>query len=259
MKITLVIFILALSFAATAQTPVNVEQKILAALKAVERSGSYSGNYEEGRNTKANNDLEALLVKNAGRADVLKYAFPKLKGKLGVATSPDGKFRIYSWDMNTGGTMHDHSCVFQYQSKSGKVQGRVCADGDEEGSGGEDSYYIKVQQVQTSNGTVYLGNSLFIASGADHGQSIDAMRIDGEMLNTNVKIFKTSEGVTSSISVEYSPFSLNGRFPDGLFSFDGRTKLLKFPVVVEREDSVGDITKRFITYKFNGTYFVVAK
>lgn len=257
MKIVFPLLILASAVAASAQIPARVELQILTTLKAIEASGSYTGNYDEDRNTKANNDLEVLLVKNGSRADVLKYAFPKLEGRIGVATSPDGKFRIYSWDMNTGGTMHDHECVFQYQGSGGKTYSRACKDGDENIQG-EDSYYIKVQQVEMLNGPVYLANSLFIASGADHGQSIDAMRIDGDTLNTKVNIFKTREGITNTISVEYSPFSLRNRFPNGLFSFDAVTKQLKFPVVVEREGSVGDITNRFITYRFDGTYFVKA-
>ena len=37
-----------------------------------------------------------------------------------VATSADGKLRVYSWTSNWG-TMHDFDSVYQYRGKSGKV------------------------------------------------------------------------------------------------------------------------------------------
>ena len=142
------------------ETPAAIEHELLGYLDAASKSGSYSDGYDEEKNTKANDAIRQTLERAGKRLDVLHYAFPNLKKRMAVATSCDGKLRIYSWDLETGGTMHDFECVYQYQGNSGTVRTWSASD-DPESAGG---YYTEMFQVDTKNGPIYLANSNFIAA-----------------------------------------------------------------------------------------------
>ena len=254
-----------------AQSPAQVEDQILTTLKAISDTGTYGGNYSEDdgkRNSTANNELTDLLQKEGKRVDILKYAFPKLKDKMGVATSKDGKLRIYSWDTETGGTMHEYFSVVQYQGASGKVYTRAYEPSPDEtedspiptgiGVGG---YYMRVLQVDTLKGPIYLAVSLSIACGQCHGQSVEAARIEGEMLERSAEIIKTQGGLTNSIDFAYAPVTIpNNLTARGLVRFDPMAKSFSIPVVIDDDESGnGRVTSRTITYRFNGTHFVKVK
>ena len=119
--ISVISFLLAAAASIGAQSPSAVESEILSQLKEISRHGSYSGDFDEAKNEKGNEGLRQTLMRNGTRLDVLQYAFPKLREAMYVATSPDKKFRVYSWDLETGGTMHEYDAVIQYQTKSGSV------------------------------------------------------------------------------------------------------------------------------------------
>jgi hypothetical protein len=171
---------------------------------------------------------------------------------MAVATSRDGKLRIYSWDLETGGTMHDFECVYQFQGDSGGVRTWSASD-DPDSAGG---YYTEIFQVDTKNGPIYLANSNFIAQSNVHGQSIEGMRIHGDKLDVKAKVFRTASGMTNSVDFVYDPFSLKDR-SERLISFDAAKQQFTFPVVIEDKlYENGRVTNRFITYRFNGQYFV---
>jgi hypothetical protein len=72
-------------------------------------------------------------------------------------------------------------------------------------------------------------------------------------------LIKTASGLTDSLGFSYNFFSVVERRerPVKLISFDKKTNTLKIPVVIEdKEFSNGRVTNRFISYRFNGTYFV---
>jgi len=244
--------ILAFSLSAVAQTPSAIEHELLGYLDAASKSGSYSGEYDEAKNTKANDAIRETLERAGKRLDVLHFAFPKLKEYMSVATSRDAKLRIYSWDLETGGTMHDFESVFQFQGASGSVQTWSATD-DPESAGG---YYTEIFQLDTKSGPIYLANSNFIAQSNIHGQSIEAMRITGDKLDAKAKIIRTASGLTNSVDFAYDPFSLKDR-PEELVSFDAAKQQFSFGVVIEDKlYENGRVTDRFITYRFNGQYFV---
>jgi hypothetical protein len=252
MKLLIVPIILALSFVASGQTPAMIERELLGYSDAVDKSGSYSGNYDEDKNSKANGAIHLTLERAGKRLDVLRYAFPKLKERMYVATSSDGNLRIYSWDLETGGTMHDFACIFQFRGNDGNVQ-TWSEGGDDETAGG---YYTQIFQVSTKDGPIYLANSNFIAQGNLHGQSIEGMRITGNNLNVKAKVIRTASGLTNTIDFVYDPSSL-GRRSERLISFDSTKQQFAFPIVVEDKTfETGRVTNRSITYRFDGHYFV---
>jgi len=79
-----------------AQTPAQIEKSLLASLDDVAKYGNYTGNWDDVKSEKANQQLKDTLLRNGKRADVLRYSFKKLKGRMFVATSADGKLRVYS-------------------------------------------------------------------------------------------------------------------------------------------------------------------
>lgn len=242
---------------ALSQIPSRVENELLAALDQVGKFGTYLGNYDDAKNAKANDDVRALLERHGKRKDILKYSFAKLKKEMSIETSRDGKFRIYSWDTSTGGTMHDFDCVFQFQGQSGKVDTWACSANPQEDVG---SSYLNVFEVGSKAGTIYLANSRFIGDGQDHGQAIEAYKIVGDKLDKKPKVIKTARGLTNKIMFEYNPFTLEDRSEGDLVLYDSRTLSFRFPVVVEGENAgVGRVTDKFITYKFDGQYFVKVK
>lgn len=251
-----------------AQVPTEVERQILAKLQTISASGTYSGDYREDDNSTANKELTDLLLKQGRRLDVLRYGFPKLKDKMGVATSQDGKLRIYSWDTETGGTMHEHSSVIQYQGASGKVHTWTYdppadeSDDSPAGRGiGTGGYYMRILQVDSTKGPIYLAISLSIGCGQCHGQSVEAARIDGDSLLRDAKIIKTASGFTNSIDFAYAPATIpKSLSADSLVRFNAGEKSFSIPVVIEDEEAGnGRVTTRTITYRFNGTHFIKAK
>ena len=155
--------------------------------------------------------------------------------------------------------MHDYANVFQYQGKSGRVYSWTDPD-NENTSGGP--FYTDIFEVTTRTGPIYLASSTFIASTSMHGQSLNALRIDGEKLDQKANVIKTRSGVTNEVGITYDFFSVADRpeRPVKLFLFNAAKKEFRFPVVIEDEETfLGRVTDKFITYRFNGKYFVKVK
>jgi hypothetical protein len=240
----------------SAQTPAAIEKELIGYLETMSRSGTYSGEYNEDKLNSASLLLKQKLEKYAGRADVLKYSFPKLKETMFIATSKDGKFRIYSWDLESGGTMHDYDRVMQFTGADGKVRAWADEDGEYDGGG---AFYTDVFQVASTKGPIYLLTSTSRASSSLTGATIRAMRVVGNDLDTKARVIKTGSGLTNDISFAYDFFSVVDRpeRPIRLFTFNEVRKEFKFPIVIEDEETPqGRVTNKFITYRFNGTQFV---
>lgn len=243
---------------AFAQTNAQIEKELIASLKEIEKYSTYGTGYNEEKLTETNDAFEKKLLKYTKTASTLVYKFGALGRLMHIATSDDGKFRIYSWDMENGGTMHDYARVYQYKGADGKVYSRGESETeDEEGGGG--SFVTDVFTLGTKAGAVYIVCSTSIGSNIDHYQSADLYKIDGTAIDNKVKLIKTRSGLTSTLGFEYNFFSVADREerPIRLISFDKKTNTLKIPVVVEdKEFPIGKVTNRTISYKFDGTYFV---
>ena len=241
---------------AHAQSPASVEKSLIQQLDQLSKYGNYLGTPDEDKRDAANKRIEQLLIRNGKRLAILKYSFPALQKKMSIATSKDGRLRIYSWDSEMGGTMHDYYSVYQYQGKSGKVHTWQEVRGENYGVG---AFYHDIFEVKTNKGRIYLPVSTFIGSTSLNGQSISAVKIVGERLVPRVKIFRTTKGLSEGISFEDDFFTVVDRpeRPIKLFSFHEKKKEFRFPVVIaDDKDTQGRVTDKFITYRFNGKYFV---
>jgi len=254
-----------------AQTPQTVEKQMIEQVDIIGKYGTYSGSYSDddgAKNTAANEALTKLLVKYGKRADILAYTFPRLNKKIRIVTSRDGRFRIYSWDTETGGTLHDYSSVLQYKGASGRVytwttppSANDVDDGAEQPSGvGSGGYYIELFQIDTSKGPIYLANSFGMYCGVCRNQAIELATIEGDKLDREPKLIKTAEGLTNQIGFEYAGDTIPEKYRNGLITVNSADRSFTFPIVIEIEDAnAGRVTSRTITYRFIGTHFVKVK
>jgi hypothetical protein len=250
------LFIIAVSFNVLAQTPQKIEQELSRAIREVQKYSAYGSNYDGDKLDKANELFEKTLLKYTKNAATLKYNFPKLGNSIIIATSADGKFRTYSWDTESGGTMHNYSVVFQYQGADGKVYSRTDKPKDESEFG---SFIYSIFSVSGKSGKIYALCSTFIGSTSDHYGSVGLYKIKGNELIDKVNLFKTAKGLTDSISFEYNFFSVVERpeRPLKLIAFDEKTSTIKIPVIIKNdENEYGTVTDKFINYRFNGMHFV---
>lgn len=258
----ILLFFTALSLSIFAQTPQKMEQDLVATINQIDKYSTYGGNYDDEKLSAADKAFEEKLLKYTKNAATLKYNFPKLRESVTIITSEDGKFRTYSWDEGTGGTMHDYSVVYQYQGTDGKVYSRTnekSSEEEEDEDSGGGGFINNIYTVNVAGGNIYIVCSTFVASTIDHYESADLYKIEGSTLNDKVELFKTKEGLTNSIGFEYDFFSVADRKerPIKLILYDKATKTVKIPIVIQDKKSpVGRVTNRFINYKFDGKYFV---
>ncbi len=255
---TVLLVLLVFSASVIGQTPEKIERELIELYGKVNDNSGYKSNTDYNLLEKADDDFKAKLLKFTKNASTLKYGFSELQKEITVTTSEDGKFRVYSWDTLDGGTMHFFETVYQFQGADGVVysNSRKMNEGD------SDSFVHDIFTVNSKSGVIYLAGSTSIGSTQDSFQNLRLFKIEDNKLNDSVKLIKTKSGLTNSVGFAYNSFSVVDRpdIPIKLIAFDKNTKTFKFPVVVEdKEFPNGRVTDRFISYKFDGTYFVKVK
>lgn len=191
-----------------------------------------------------NNILGGLLEEvTAEYPSSLTYKFPHLvESGISIATSPDGLFRIYSWDQNAGGTAHEYNKVYQYKCGD-KLYSKLEIDGN------DGNRYSRIYMLDANDKRYYLGVGHVRVSTLRGYESIQAFSIEQGALIDTVRIIKTQSGLTRTLGFEYVD---DEHAPDGdMFHYNDSTRTIRFPVVMEDEI----VTKRRITYKFTGSYF----
>lgn len=243
-KVILTLSFLLVSFSvANAQTGRAIEDRLLAHLANIEKWSNYGLNADERKLALANKSLSNDLFRFGRLPAMLSYSFPRLKTKMHVTTSADAKFRTYSWDEGTGGTMHEFTTVAQFKGANGEIY---------VSSVGLSGFVHNIFQLNTPDGTIYLAVSTFIVSGSRSEENIQAIKIAGTRVNADLGMMRTTEGLMNSVDFSYEPPA------DGpLFTFNESGKSFSFPVVIEDEDTAElRVTKDRITYRFDGKYFV---
>lgn len=253
------ILIPSFALSAVAQTPARIERELVNHVRSIGRLAAENTGEAAARLDAENDALKAKLVKYGRLASVLKHPFSDLKKVMYIATSRDGKFRIFSWDTRTGGTMHFFENVFQYQGAGGKIVAKaaVLDDGDPGG------FYHDIFQVAGKRGPVYIGRLTSVLSTRDSYEEVCLFRVSGTRLDDELRLFKTKAGMQNRIGYEYDFFSVVDRKerPIKLARFDEKTGTIMIPVVIadKASDGPGRVTDRFIKYRFNGTNFVLTR
>lgn len=242
------------------QSLTEIENELAEHLENISKYGTYGGGYDDSKIYAENREFKKKLLKYGERADTLKYAFPKLEDKMMINTSKDGRLRIYSWDEQTGGTMHDYDTVYQFLGSDGKVRMWAYPETDEEMDVGP--YYHTIFQMTSGKQTIYLAVSTFVGSTSIRGQSLHIVKIAGNKLDLESKLIRTGSGLQNSIGFSYDFFSIvdQPERSSKLFVFDEKKREFRFPVIIEDAGTPqGRVTDKNITYRFNGKYFVKVK
>ena len=242
-----------------AQSPRAIEADLLKSLKRIDDA------YQKADNDTTDNDRLAdkitttndafaakLLDYTAKYPSTISYPFLSLKKEhLNISTSADGLFRIYSWDTETGGTMHFFENVFQYkqETKTLAVLDTPKTEGDNRPN------YNKLYTFNANNKTYYLAAYLTIGSTKDVGNGIQIFSVESGKLNQDAKIIKTQSGMHSELRCDYNFFYVvNWKVRPSVY-FNAATKSIYVPLV----DGNGRVTRKFIVYKFTGKYFEKVK
>jgi len=239
----------------------KIERELLVHIKNIEQWSSYTNRGGEdlsGKLDEENKIFEQKLLKYAKLPSTLKYKFGELSKFLSISTSEDGKFRIYSWDTQSGGTMHFYKNVYQYQSENGKVFSKSENLPETDPSG----FVSDIFHIKTKSGKVYLARFSSVLGNSLSYQMVQLFNIEGKSLNDKIKLIKTKSGLQNSIGFEYNFFSVVDRKerPIKLILYDKAAKSIKIPVVIQKTpNDYGTVTNKFIVYKFNGKYFVKTK
>lgn len=217
---------------------------------------------------KVNRDFAKWLLKDTC---TYYYDFPSLTDSLEtitIATSDDGKVRIYSWDTWMGGTMIDWDNVIQYRSADDKLKtfdGCVWdiekTSGDEEDEGDFGCYTKAIYSFQRKDGqTIYVTDSYFRESSMYGFNTLDAFCIsDGKLQSVTDAFVTPDRTMKSDVGAEYIIpswyFLTDGKGWDWVFSLDKETQTFYVPVTGEEE--IPDcMTDQYDLYKFNGHQFV---
>ena len=245
----------AFTLSVCAQSNEQIERELVGHIKNIQKWSVYGSDYQDDALSKENEIFADKLLKYTKTASTLSYEFGELAKHLSIATAEDGNLRVFSWDTEDGGTMHNFATVYQYRGADGKIRSKI----RDLGEGDAGSFVYDVFTLNTKSGKVYLVCTTFIGSTNDHYQAVRLYKIKGDALDDAVKLIKTKSGLTDSLGFEYNFFSVVNRAerPVKLISFDKKTGTIKIPVVIEdKEFPNGRVTNKFISYKFNGTYFV---
>ncbi len=257
-KYNFVLLMFIFSVSAFGQTPDKIEKELVGLYGKINANSQYSGNNDSDLLGKANEDFKRKILQYTKTVSTLKYKFGELQKDISIATSEDGRFRVYSWDRMDGGTMHFFETVYQFQGADGKVYSTI----REMNEGDSGSFVTEIFTVDSKSGAVYLACSTSIGSTQDIYQNLRLFKINGNTLNDSVKLIKTKSGLTNSVGFGYNFFSVvnHPERPIKLIFFDKNTATFKIPVVInDQKFPNGRVTDRFINYKFDGTNFVNIK
>jgi hypothetical protein len=171
-----------------------------------------------------------------------------VKDHMDISSSTDGLFRIYSWDTETGGTMHFFENVMQY--KSGAITKAIIDTPKREGDNRPN--YNKIYTFKTNGKAYYLSIFLYISSTKDVAEGVHIFTIENSKL-TDAKLIKTHSGLHSELYYDYDFRSVINIDYDKRprIRFDNNDNIIYLPMV----NSNYQVTNKFILYKFNGKYF----
>ncbi|MBK9481210.1 MAG: hypothetical protein IPO02_04325 [Bacteroidetes bacterium] len=192
---------------------------------------------------------EKLLLFANNNPEILTYEFPLLRNEnFNIATSSDRKFRIFSWDLQTGGTMHFYDNVFVYAHNK-----KIVAYSPELPEGSPGGYYSDIYQFRNDENAFYLAYQHRTLSNRDLHQEFQIYSFEKDSLIENHKKILTKAGFTSKLGFPFNFYSVvdKNERPIRLIKYNNALQTITLPVVTEN----GDVTKKKIVYQYNGHYF----
>lgn len=202
---------------------------------------------------RVNDEFENLLLKyTSSQPATIAYRFKNLMDSgLRINTSEDGLLRIYSWDSETGGTMHSFRNVFQFKTNIATFSKVLVADSrSREGEG----FYYQVNDIIAENKKFYVTQSRAILSSGLTYHNIKIFSIGGAELNDTAKLIKTKSGIRNQLGYEVDLTASSNRdneVTDYFIVYDKINKIISLPLI----QADGKVTTKKIQYQFKGKYF----
>lgn len=170
---------------------------------------------------------------------------------LHVLTSADGKFRIYCWNTQQGGTMQFFRTIYQF-SNLNKVFVLPIGIEEEDDNG---SFCYDLNQISINDKAYYIISSVSIGSSAVYYYQIAIKTVNDSIL-TDSPIIKDGAKMKSDIGYEIDLANNanreNGNARDNMqLDYDREKNLIILPFINDNDK----VTEKKIRYKFNGKYF----
>lgn len=239
----------------SAQNISVIEKQLNSAFQRIDYWSSEGRDHKDAYDSlaSANTKFENLLVRyTSTHPETLHHDFKSLeKTGLITATSEDGKFRVYSWDTQTGGTMHFFKNVYQYETPDKKIHSKAV---ESQGEGDPGRYYYQINDIISENKKYYLALSKAILSSGMSYHAINIFSIDKGQLNDKAQLIKTQSGIKNQLSYEVDLTASANRQYEGRdheIEYDKKNKIISIPLI--QADS--RITAKKIQYQFKGKYF----
>ena len=224
----------------------EVDTKISQLLTVINKGAENPGDGTATANAKLVKYLKIVLAD----AKLIPASLAKAKeAGLTKLVSDDGKVCFYSWDSETGGTMHFFHDFVQWKAPDGVHWLDLNPPSKVDGDLATGYFYHDLHTVVTSDGrAVYMPTYRAIYSHPIHNDGITAYTIQGNKL-VETPFFKTKTKLLKSIDVPATEVEWNEA---GLIKFKDHNKTLLIPITIKE----GGATGRYLTYRFDGHHFV---
>jgi hypothetical protein len=215
-----------------------------------------SSKYSHSDSLEFYSDLFSKTFENTikNNPNTLNYEFRNLVNERNctIITSKDMNFRVYSWNLLTGGTMHFYKILYQYRANNQIFS--IIPEYDEMDPG---EFCSEIFTVKIRNRTYYLLVTNGIYTSQDASQSVSAFTIKNKKMIDSVKLFKSKKDTLHEIIVTFNFLSVVDRpeRPLKLITYDEERKILSIPVV----DKDGRVIKKSSLYQLRGDYFEFLK
>lgn len=164
-------------------TKIQNQEHIL--LKKYEKSNYYDVNIDF-----MNQTLQ--LIQSSGLAS-FKYDFPVLTDELNLSIKypPDGRFKVYTFDVGGGGTMGEYQSYpqFKAQPKSSLTEFST-------------GFVQKIDQIRVNQQAIYLVQSYYKGSNCVGSYALQAVKVNDNQL-IDVHIFYGKNKATHEIVVDF--------------------------------------------------------
>lgn len=215
---------------------------------------TYQGNYDEEQHDQHLQRFVQTLHSTLKQKQSLDCTWSELQKSITVKTSSDKQVRVFSWDQGTGGTLHEYDNMIQYLDSQKKIHVKPT----------ENLFTGLVTGIHpihlSSQKTIYAVTSFGAGSNMLHSQSVDLIEIRGTEAKP-APLFQTKKGKIHEIYVVYNAYSVPEELQNNpLIQVNPQTKQIKIPVVIENNEyPEGEVTKRKLTYQYNGKVFQYVK
>lgn len=172
---------------------------------------------------------------------------------LHILTSEDGKFRIYCWNTQQGGTMQFFRTILQFSNSNKVVVVPINTNGQDDNG----SYCYDLNQISINGKAHYIVSSISIGSSAVYYYQIAIKTISNDSKLTDSPIIKDGAKMKSEMGYEIDLANnanrSNEHARDNMrLDYDRGRRLIILPFI----DDNDKVTPKKIMYKFNGRYFV---